>query len=33
MSAGLVTAIMVDAYTTERAAEIVDYRLDQLFTA
>ncbi|MEU3622422.1 TetR family transcriptional regulator C-terminal domain-containing protein [Amycolatopsis coloradensis] len=33
MSAGLVTAIMVDAYTTERAVEIVDYRLDRLFTA
>ncbi|WP_020672543.1 TetR/AcrR family transcriptional regulator [Amycolatopsis nigrescens] len=33
MSAGLVTAIMVDTYTTERAAEIVDYRLGQLFTA
>lgn len=33
MSAGLVTAIMVDAYTTERAVEIVDYRLGQLFTA
>jgi len=32
MSAGLVTAIMVDAYTAERAAEIVDYRLDGVFT-
>ncbi len=32
MSAGLVTAIMVDAYTTERAERIVDYRLDRLFT-
>jgi len=32
MSAGLVTAIMVDAYTSERAAEIVDYRLDEVFS-
>ncbi|MFI6307584.1 TetR/AcrR family transcriptional regulator [Amycolatopsis thailandensis] len=32
MSAGLVTAIMVDAYTAERAAEIVDYRLDGVFS-
>ncbi|OXM50503.1 TetR/AcrR family transcriptional regulator [Amycolatopsis alba] len=32
MSAGLVTAIMVDAYTAEQAAEIVDYRLDGVFT-
>ncbi|AGM06045.1 TetR/AcrR family transcriptional regulator [Amycolatopsis keratiniphila] len=32
MSAGLVTAIMVDAYTAERASEIVDYRLDGVFS-
>nr|WP_281400871.1 TetR family transcriptional regulator C-terminal domain-containing protein [Amycolatopsis umgeniensis] len=32
MSAGLVTGILVDAYTAERAAEIVDYRLDGVFT-
>lgn len=32
MSAGLVTGIMVDAYTAERAEEIVDYRLDGVFT-
>ncbi|WET82650.1 TetR family transcriptional regulator C-terminal domain-containing protein [Amycolatopsis sp. QT-25] len=32
MSAGLVTAIMVDAYTSDRAAEIVDYRLDEVFS-
>ncbi|RSN61424.1 TetR family transcriptional regulator [Amycolatopsis sp. WAC 04182] len=32
MSAGLVTGIMVDAYTAERASEIVDYRLDGVFT-
>ncbi len=32
MSAGLVTGILVDAYDTKQAAEIVDYRLDRLFT-
>ncbi|KZB88548.1 TetR/AcrR family transcriptional regulator [Amycolatopsis regifaucium] len=32
MSAGLLTGILVDAYTTEQATKIVDYRLDGLFT-
>jgi AcrR family transcriptional regulator len=32
MSAGLLTGILVDAYTTEQAAKIVDYRLGGLFT-
>ncbi|WP_410662253.1 TetR/AcrR family transcriptional regulator [Amycolatopsis sp. lyj-84] len=32
MSAGLVTGILVGAYDTAQAAELVDYRLDRLFT-
>ncbi|WP_091297827.1 TetR/AcrR family transcriptional regulator [Amycolatopsis xylanica] len=33
MAAGLVTGILVDAYTAEQAMAIVDYRLDRLFSA
>ncbi|MGI5506891.1 TetR/AcrR family transcriptional regulator [Lentzea sp. CA-135723] len=32
MTAGLLSAMLVDAYDATRAAEIVDYRLDRLFT-
>lgn len=31
MAAGLVTGILVGAYTAEQASALVDYRLDQLF--
>lgn len=32
MTGGLLSGMLVDAYDATRAAEIVDYRLDQLFT-
>jgi AcrR family transcriptional regulator len=32
MTAGLLSGMLVDAYDATRAAEIIDYRLDQLFT-
>ncbi|WP_394617759.1 TetR/AcrR family transcriptional regulator [Lentzea sp. JNUCC 0626] len=32
MTVGLLSGMLVDAYDATRAAEIVDYRLDQLFT-
>ena len=33
MAAGLVTGILVRAYTPEQAEKLVEYRLDQVFTA
>jgi AcrR family transcriptional regulator len=33
MAAGLVSGVMIGAYTAEQAERLVDYRLDQLFTS
>lgn len=32
MASGLLNGILVDVYTAQSATELVDYRLNQLFT-